>query len=412
MLAALAAADPAATQSLQVTNAASFESGAVPRGALLAIFTDVRVTDETAVTAFPWPDTAGGVSVDTNACAPGAPAKRLPILFVGPAGAGSQINVYYPNDHNLGLEVFGTCAGAGGQDTLTVSPKAGFGAPFGGTTATVPSRPALFQNGAAPDGYHLDAVTGAATPFPVCNAEPARCPVAASGQPSYLILHTTGAEIWSCPVPALACNGDPRISFRLTPAGGQPIEQSLEFLGYVGTLGREQANVRLAPGMAPGDYRLSVRIPASASLPSAQELPVRLGPVAGAGAPGTSPPAAPRPAGSPFVPVVRSGLRTRGPYTRFFRLSVRDLPAGGRVEVRCRGGGCAFRTRRFAPPTGKVNLLPALKRRRLRAGARLEVKAIGPRGERKVVRFTMRRGKLPRKTVRCGPPGGRLRRCP
>ena len=417
LLPAVVAAGPAAAQSLQVTNSASFESGAVPRGALLTIFTDVRVTDETVATPFPWPDTAGGVSVQTNACSPAVPDKRLPILFVGPSGGGSQINVYYPNDYNAGLEVFGTCSGAGGQETLTVTPKGGFGAPIAKTIVTVPARPALFQSGDAPDGYHLDAVTGAATPFGVCNADPARCPVATSGQPSYLILQTTGAEIWSCPVPGLACNGASRISFRLMPAGGPPAEQSVEFLGYMGTLGREQANVRLAAGTAPGDYRLSVRIPDSASLPSAQELLVRLGPTAGAGAvpPAPSPPAAPPPvASSPFAPVVRSSFSTRGSYTRFALLSVRDLPAGGRIELYCRGGrdrGCAFSKRRFTPRAGKVNLLPTLKRRRLRAGARLEIQAIGPRGERKVVQFSMRRGRPPTKTVRCAPAGGRLARC-
>jgi uncharacterized protein (TIGR03437 family) len=410
LIPALTAADPAGALNFEITNAASFESGPVPRGALLAIFTDVRVTDETVTTAFPWPDSAGGVSVETNACTPGGPAKRLPILFVGPSGNGTQINVYYPNDFNPGLEVFGTCAGAGGQETMTVTPKAGFGAPIAKTIETVPARPALFQSGDAPDGRHLDAVTGAATPFTTCNADPKRCPVASSGQPNYLIVNTTGAEIWSCPVPALACNGNPRISFRLTPAGGQPREQPLEFLGYVGTLGREQANVRLAAGTAPGEHRLSVRIPASASLPSAQELLVRLGPAVGSAAPG--PPAAPGPAATPFLPIVRSGYRTRGPFTRFVLLRVRDLPAGTRVELLCRGRGCAFRNRRFAPRARRVNVLPALKRRWLRAGARLEVKAIGPRGERKVVRFRMRRGKAPRRTVRCAPPLRPLGRCP
>jgi hypothetical protein len=186
----------------------------------------------------------------------------------------------------------------------------------------------------------------------------------------------------------------------------------------MGTLGREQANVRLAAGTAPGDYRLSVRIPDSASLPSAQELLVRLGPAAGTGAPApapSSPPAAPsQPAVTPFAPVVRSSFSTRGSYTRFALLSVRDLPTGGRIELYCRGGrdrGCAFSKRRFTPRAGKVNLLPTLKRRRLRAGARLEVQAIGPRGERKVVQFSMRRGRAPTKTVRCAPAGGRLARC-
>jgi hypothetical protein len=40
----------------------------------------------------------------------------------------------------------------------------------------------------------------------------------------------------------------------------------------------------------------------------------------------------------------------------------------------------------------------ALKGRRLRAGAVLEVRITGPSGQLKVTRYTMRRGKAPRVT--------------
>jgi len=112
-----------------------------------------------------------------------------------------------------------------------------------------------------------------------------------------------------------------------------------------------------------------------------------------------------------FRPLVRNSFRASGRWTRFLLLSVSNLPTGARAELSCSGAGCPLKRKRFAARHGKVSLLAALKGRRLPAGARLTVRAIGPRGEQKVVTFTMRRGQAPRKTARCAPAGGRLGRC-
>jgi hypothetical protein len=112
-----------------------------------------------------------------------------------------------------------------------------------------------------------------------------------------------------------------------------------------------------------------------------------------------------------FQPLVRNSFRTIGRWTRFLLLSVSNLPAGSRAELSCRGRGCAVARRSFEPRRGRVSLVRALKGRRLAAGTRLTVRAIGPGGEQKRVTFSMRRGKAPRKTVRCAPPGRRLGRC-
>jgi uncharacterized protein (TIGR03437 family) len=412
---ALFAAAPAAAD-VRVVNSASLEDGPVPRGAYVTIFTDAPVSDQTATPPFPWPDTAAGVTVETDGCAPGVPTRRLPILFVGPSGTGSQINLYYPNDYDPDREPFGTCVQfRAPSETLTITPKPGFGGPIRTTISTVPARPALWQNGVAPDGYHVDADTGAQTALADCNATPARCPVATAGRPNRLVVLTSGAEIFSCPVATLACNGDPRASFRLTPPGGLPVEQPLDFLGFGGIFGKEQANLALRADTVPGEYRLSVRISTAGSPAYSQELLVRLG-AAGDAVPGPPPaplpPTQPGPAGRPFLPIVANSFRTRGALTRFLRLSVSNLPPGSRVELACRGRGCPLKRRRFVPRGGRVALLKALKGRRLRAGTRLEVRVVGPRRELKVVRFTLRRGKPPRKVVRCAPAGSRrLVRC-
>jgi Bacterial Ig domain len=113
-----------------------------------------------------------------------------------------------------------------------------------------------------------------------------------------------------------------------------------------------------------------------------------------------APPAAAAPA---FLPLVRHSYRTVGARTRFRALSVSNLPAGSRAELSCRGRDCPFARKRFPARAGTIGLVGALARRTLRTGTRLEVRVVGPAGERKVVRFTMRRGKPPRKTVRCVP---------
>jgi len=95
--------------------------------------------------------------------------------------------------------------------------------------------------------------------------------------------------------------------------------------------------------------------------------------------------------------------------TRVDRLVVRDLQAGGRAELRC-SGRCAFRKKVGKASRGKVNLRNLI-RGRLRTGATLEVGLSAPGTISRVVRFKMRKAKLPKRTSLCLPPGGRVGRC-
>ena len=95
--------------------------------------------------------------------------------------------------------------------------------------------------------------------------------------------------------------------------------------------------------------------------------------------------------------------------TRADRLVVRDLQAGGRAELRC-AGRCGFRKKVGKATSGKVNLRKLI-RGRLRTGATLEVRLSAPGTIGRVVRFKMRKGKLPRRSSLCLPPGGRVGRC-
>ena len=97
----------------------------------------------------------------------------------------------------------------------------------------------------------------------------------------------------------------------------------------------------------------------------------------------------------------------RGALTRFTLLAVRQLPAGGAVELRCRGRGCPFATNRTKakPGQARVVLTSLLKGRRLRAGAVLEVRVSAPQTIGRVERFVVRSGRAPRRIVLCLAPG-------
>jgi Ca2+-binding RTX toxin-like protein len=98
-------------------------------------------------------------------------------------------------------------------------------------------------------------------------------------------------------------------------------------------------------------------------------------------------------------------LAFRNGTTKPTRLLVRDLPGGGCAVLHCKGGGCAFRTKAGKPKNGAVNLRKLLKRR-LRAGAVLEVRLSAPDATTRVIRFTMRkRGLLPKRRTLCLAPG-------
>jgi RTX calcium-binding nonapeptide repeat (4 copies) len=113
---------------------------------------------------------------------------------------------------------------------------------------------------------------------------------------------------------------------------------------------------------------------------------------------------------------IQSLFQVDGRRTRVLRLRVLGVPQGGRIELRCRGRGCFRGVRRFNAPRGAEsrNIRRPLRRRVLRAGARLEVRILDADSIGKVQRFTMRsRSRLPASQRRCLVPGQRRPgRCP
>jgi len=123
----------------------------------------------------------------------------------------------------------------------------------------------------------------------------------------------------------------------------------------------------------------------------------------------------------PFIRIfspVQSAFATRGRTTQVTRLRVLAVPEGARIQLRCRGGrkrGCFRAVERFRSPGGAnaKDVRKPLRKRRLEPGARLEVRILDADSIGKVVRFTVRRARLPRSRTLCLAPGqSRPGRCP
>ena len=94
--------------------------------------------------------------------------------------------------------------------------------------------------------------------------------------------------------------------------------------------------------------------------------------------------------------------------TRVLVLVVKRAPAGATVEVRCKGRGCFKGVKRVRSTTAstKADLRRRfLRRLRLGARARLEVRVVAPGAIGKVDRFTMRSNKQPTARFLCLAPG-------
>ena len=88
------------------------------------------------------------------------------------------------------------------------------------------------------------------------------------------------------------------------------------------------------------------------------------------------------------------------------RLSVRDVPAGAAVELRCSGRGCPGKRETVrVSKAGRADVHRVLRRRHLRPGAVLELRVTRADMIGKVVRFHVRRGHTPSWQVLCLPPG-------
>lgn len=92
--------------------------------------------------------------------------------------------------------------------------------------------------------------------------------------------------------------------------------------------------------------------------------------------------------------------------TRLLRMIIKGAPAGSAVEVRCAGKGCPLKRKRVKERNG-VFKAHKVVRKKLKAGARLEVRLTHPDYIGKVIRYWVRPSQLPTAALFCLPPGGK-----
>ena len=104
----------------------------------------------------------------------------------------------------------------------------------------------------------------------------------------------------------------------------------------------------------------------------------------------------------------------RGARLRLTELVARRAPAGAKGQVRCNGKKCKFKRKNVRKKGSSSNFLKALKKkqRKFRAGQTLEVRVTAPNMIGKVVRYKLKRGKVPKGKTLCLPVGSnRPQRC-
>jgi dipeptidyl aminopeptidase/acylaminoacyl peptidase len=151
-----------------------------------------------------------------------------------------------------------------------------------------------------------------------------------------------------------------------------------------------------------GSGDVNAQSPTWQSLP----LPPPPPPPPGGGGPPPPPPPPPQPPVRLEAPISTLWQAARR-WTRVMRLRVSDVPAGAKVEVRCKGRGCPIRRKVVRVRRGRANVQAVFGRRKLRPGAVIEIRITRPGAIGKVVRYTIRPRKLPSSRRLCLQPGAK-----
>jgi PKD repeat protein len=105
----------------------------------------------------------------------------------------------------------------------------------------------------------------------------------------------------------------------------------------------------------------------------------------------------------PF-PVVRIAGTETASGVKLKLLEVQQMPAGARITLRCKGRGCPIKSATRVAVAGERGVAPVEFRRLERSlpfGLTLEILVSKPSEIGKYTRFTIRRGKLPRRVDMC-----------
>jgi hypothetical protein len=107
-------------------------------------------------------------------------------------------------------------------------------------------------------------------------------------------------------------------------------------------------------------------------------------------------------------------------YTKVSNLSVNNLLAGTTVKVTCKTKsknkqrkGCPYKTKRYTTSgaRAKLNLLKPFKQKKLPTATKVTISVTVPGQIGKRFSYTMRKGKIPKKQLRCISPDGKISTC-
>ena len=112
-----------------------------------------------------------------------------------------------------------------------------------------------------------------------------------------------------------------------------------------------------------------------------------------------------------ILPIARGSVvyafRTTRGVTRVIKLDIVRAVAGTRVEMKCKGSRCPFKTKslRVTQSSSRLRLAKYFKGRAQRSRGLVEIRVIEPERQGRVVRFRMRSKLAPSRSQRCLPPG-------
>jgi hypothetical protein len=92
-------------------------------------------------------------------------------------------------------------------------------------------------------------------------------------------------------------------------------------------------------------------------------------------------------------------------YVVLRRLRITGVPAGAKVQVRCKGKGCPFERRNIHVRKHAANASKSTRKGKPRRGAVIQVRITKPGMIGKVVIYRVPKRGLPSGKIRCLPPG-------
>ena len=219
------------------------------------------------------------------------------------------------------------------------------------------------------------------------------------------------------------------VTFSCTDKNGDALTYAITrsaSAGQTGAINQGAASVFYSPfnGFSGGDsfdYRATANGANSntATVSLSVAAPAAAGGGGGGGGGGGTTPPPPQ-----LIPstVTNNWLAFPAGFTKVTNLSVNNLLAGTTVRVTCKTKGkskkkqkkgCPYKSKRFTASgaRAKLNLLKPFRKKRIPLGTKITIAVTVPGQIGKRFQYTMRKGKIPKKQLRCISPDGKISTC-